>query len=251
MGRTISTDSGVLKQTQYSYSTRLKRIGTNPRSYCPATPVDLRCLSASWRRRYDSSRLETTATIRSKRSGWFAITRAIWTRRENSRRDKAKFDAAVKAAETGCPVSKLFKAEISVNADWNPRTHGSYRTFTLNVLPDDHTADSYRILIEEGKQYNAPHDSSSGAFVAVCDLSDRGVDAFEPSSYRGASRESSLARLLPLHLEHLEIVMCFIPKPRPRSHAGFYGPLSLLVLVEFGRWPVLGLPHAIRAGSAW
>jgi len=25
-------------------------------------------------------------------------------------------DAAVKAAETGCPVSKLFKAEISVNA---------------------------------------------------------------------------------------------------------------------------------------
>jgi lipoyl-dependent peroxiredoxin len=30
--------------------------------------------------------------------------------------DKAKFDAAVKNAETGCPVSKLFKAEISVSA---------------------------------------------------------------------------------------------------------------------------------------
>ena len=30
--------------------------------------------------------------------------------------DKAKFDAAVKAAEIGCPVSKLFKAEISVSA---------------------------------------------------------------------------------------------------------------------------------------
>ena len=29
---------------------------------------------------------------------------------------KAKFDTAVKAAETGCPVSKLFKAEISVSA---------------------------------------------------------------------------------------------------------------------------------------
>ena len=29
---------------------------------------------------------------------------------------KAKFDAAVKAAETGCPVSKLFKAEISVSS---------------------------------------------------------------------------------------------------------------------------------------
>jgi len=30
--------------------------------------------------------------------------------------DQAKFDAAVKGAETGCPVSKLFKAEITVNA---------------------------------------------------------------------------------------------------------------------------------------
>jgi osmotically inducible protein OsmC len=30
--------------------------------------------------------------------------------------DKAKFDTAVKNAETGCPVSKLFRAEISVNA---------------------------------------------------------------------------------------------------------------------------------------
>jgi osmotically inducible protein OsmC len=30
--------------------------------------------------------------------------------------DQAKFDEAVKAAETGCPVSKLFKAEITVTA---------------------------------------------------------------------------------------------------------------------------------------
>jgi len=29
---------------------------------------------------------------------------------------QAKFDAAVNAAQTGCPVSRLFKAEISVDA---------------------------------------------------------------------------------------------------------------------------------------
>jgi osmotically inducible protein OsmC len=29
---------------------------------------------------------------------------------------QAKFDAAVNAAQTGCPVSGLFKAEISVDA---------------------------------------------------------------------------------------------------------------------------------------
>ena len=30
--------------------------------------------------------------------------------------DRAKFDAAVRAAETGCPVSRLFRAEITASA---------------------------------------------------------------------------------------------------------------------------------------
>ncbi len=65
-----------------------------------------------------ASRLETTATISLEKVGdSFAITKShldLVARVPGA--DKAKFDAAVKAAETGCPVSKLFKAAISVSA---------------------------------------------------------------------------------------------------------------------------------------
>ncbi len=62
--------------------------------------------------------LETTATISLEKVGdGFAITKShLDLVAKVPGADKAKFDAAVKAAETGCPVSKLFKAEISVNA---------------------------------------------------------------------------------------------------------------------------------------
>jgi lipoyl-dependent peroxiredoxin len=65
-----------------------------------------------------ASRLETTATVSLEKVGdAFAITKSHLDLVANiPGADKAKFDAAVKNAETGCPVSKLFKAEISVNA---------------------------------------------------------------------------------------------------------------------------------------
>ena len=68
--------------------------------------------------RADGRKLETTATITLEKVGdGFSITKShldLVARVPGA--DKAKFDAAVKAAETGCPVSKLFKAEISVTA---------------------------------------------------------------------------------------------------------------------------------------
>src|SRR6266705_3416600 len=101
----ISTDSGVLKQTQYSFSTRFENgVGTNPEELLAAALT--------------ATKLETTATISLEKVGdGFSITKShldLTARIPGA--DKAKFDAAVKAAETGCPVSKLFKAEISVNA---------------------------------------------------------------------------------------------------------------------------------------
>ena len=64
------------------------------------------------------NRLDATATITlDKRSSGFAITKShIDLIADIPGANKAKFDAAVKAAETGCPVSKLFKAEITVSA---------------------------------------------------------------------------------------------------------------------------------------
>ena len=65
-----------------------------------------------------ASRLETTATVSLEKVGdAFAITKShLDLVAKIPGADTAKFDAAVKAAETGCPVSKLFKAEITVSA---------------------------------------------------------------------------------------------------------------------------------------
>lgn len=65
-----------------------------------------------------ATKLETTATVSlEKVDGGFAITKShLDLVAHVPGADKAKFDAAVKNAETGCPVSKLFKAEITVSA---------------------------------------------------------------------------------------------------------------------------------------
>jgi lipoyl-dependent peroxiredoxin len=119
---TISTDSGVLKQTQYSFSTRFENgVGTNPEELLAAAHAGCFAMALSAQlgnAGMTASKLETTATISlEKLADGFAITKSqldLVARVPGA--DKAKFDAAVKAAETGCPVSKLFKAEISVNA---------------------------------------------------------------------------------------------------------------------------------------
>lgn len=68
-----------------------------------------------------AQKLETTATVSLEKVGdSFSITKShLDLVATIPGADKAKFDAAVKAAEIGCPVSKLFKAEISVTAKLN------------------------------------------------------------------------------------------------------------------------------------
>lgn len=119
---TISTESGVLKQTQYSFSTRFANgVGTNPEELLAAAHAG--CFAMALSNELSNSgmvpsRLDATATISlEKVSGGFAITKShIDLVAEIPGANKAKFEAAVKAAETGCPVSKLFKAEITVSA---------------------------------------------------------------------------------------------------------------------------------------
>ena len=119
---TISTDSGVLQQTQYSFSTRFENgIGTNPEELLAAAHAACFTMALSGQlgnAGMTPSKLETTATISlEKLSDGFAITKShLDLVAHVPGADKARFDQAVKNAETGCPVSKLFKAEISVSA---------------------------------------------------------------------------------------------------------------------------------------
>lgn len=119
---TLSTDSGVLKQTQYSFSTRFENgAGTNPEELLAAAHAGCFTMALSAQlgnAGMTAQKLETTATISlEKLPDGFAITKShldLVARIPGA--DKSKFDAAAKAAETGCPVSKLFKTKISVTA---------------------------------------------------------------------------------------------------------------------------------------
>src|SRR5207302_8034805 len=119
---TISTESGVLKQTQYSFSTRFENgLGTNPEELLAAAHAGCFTMALSAQlgnAGMTASKLETTATVSlEKVADGFAITKShLDLIAHVSGADKAKFDTAVKNAETGCPVSKLRKSEISVNA---------------------------------------------------------------------------------------------------------------------------------------
>ena len=118
----LSTESGTLKQTHYSFSTRFENgVGTNPEELLAAAHAGCFTMALSAQlgaAGLTATKLETTATISLEKIGdGFSITKShldLVAQIPNA--DKAKFDAAVKAAETGCPVSKLFKAEITVNA---------------------------------------------------------------------------------------------------------------------------------------
>src|ERR1700694_3254840 len=119
---TISTQSSVLKETQYSFSTRFENgVGTNPEELLAAAHAGCFTMALSAQlggAGMIAEKLETTATIFLEKIGdSFSITKShLDLVAHIAGADKEKFDAAVKAAETGCPVSKLFKAEISVNS---------------------------------------------------------------------------------------------------------------------------------------
>ena len=118
----ISTESGVLKQTQYSFSTRFENgVGTNPEELLAAAHAG--CFAMALSNQLGSvgltpKKLEARATISiEKKSDGFTITKShIDLVAVIPGATQEQFQTAVKTAEVGCPVSKLFKAEISVSA---------------------------------------------------------------------------------------------------------------------------------------
>jgi osmotically inducible protein OsmC len=118
----VSTASGVLKDTQYSFSTRFENgAGTNPEELLAAAHAGRFTMALSAQlgnAGMTATRLETTCTITfEKLAEGFTITKShLDLVATIPGADKAKFEAADKAAETGCPVSRLFKTEISVTS---------------------------------------------------------------------------------------------------------------------------------------
>lgn len=118
----ISTDSGVLKQVPYSFKARFEdgTVGTSPEELLAAAHAGCftMALSGALGKAGMSGRLETVATVSIEKDGeGFTIAKShLDLVAHIPGADKTKFDAAVKAAEKGCPVSKLFKAEITISS---------------------------------------------------------------------------------------------------------------------------------------
>ncbi len=118
----LSVESGTFEQVPYSFKTRFESgKGTNPEELLAAAHAGCFAMALSaelGKVGIVPNKLTANAAITLDLvQGSFSITKShIELVAEIPGVDKTKFDAAVKAAETGCPVSKLFKAEVSVTA---------------------------------------------------------------------------------------------------------------------------------------
>ena len=119
---TISTDSGVLQKTQYSFSTRFEEgIGTNPEELIAAAHAG--CFSMALSGQLGAAgmvaeSIETTATVSLEQvgAGWEVTTVHLDVAVRIPGADAAAFETAAQNAKAGCPISKLLKAEITMDA---------------------------------------------------------------------------------------------------------------------------------------
>jgi lipoyl-dependent peroxiredoxin len=120
---TISTASGVLSSTPYSFKTRFEDgAGTNPEELIAAAhagcfSMALSLILGEAGMRPESIRTTATVSLVPDPQGGFMISEShldVTARIPGA--NKEAFEKAAAAAETGCPVSKLFKAKITMNA---------------------------------------------------------------------------------------------------------------------------------------
>lgn len=119
---TISTESGVLAQTQYSFSTRFENgVGTNPEELIAAAHAG--CFSMALSAQLGAAgmtaeRIATTASVTlDKVEGGFAISAVhLEVTAKIPGADRQKFETAANNAKSGCPVSKVLNAKITMQA---------------------------------------------------------------------------------------------------------------------------------------
>lgn len=121
----ITSQSGVLKDTQYSFNTRFENgIGTNPEELIAAAHAG--CFSMALSAELGKAGLtpesiDTTCTVTlDSVDGKPTITQShldVSVRIPGA--DEGKFNEAAQSAEKGCPVSRVLNAKISMSAKLN------------------------------------------------------------------------------------------------------------------------------------
>ena len=118
----LSTDSGVLTNTPYSFRTRFENEkGTNPEELIAAAHAGCFTMALAFRLQragYTAKELNTEAAVnleQDKES--FRITRSVLTLRASvPNLDQGTFARLAQDAEQNCPVSRVLRAEITLDA---------------------------------------------------------------------------------------------------------------------------------------
>ena len=118
----VSTESGALKAYPYGFASRFEGIpGTNPEELLAAAHAGCFTMALSLilgEAKLTAEKMDTSAKVTLEQvEGGFAIT-AVHLKLDAKipGADQATFDKLTGMAKAGCPVSKLFKAEITLEA---------------------------------------------------------------------------------------------------------------------------------------
>ena len=118
----LSTDSGVLKETQYSFATRFEQgVGTNPEELIAAAHAG--CFSMAFAAELGKAGLtpeaiRTTATITLDKTdaGWTVTESHLDMTVKIPGADAEKVLGIANAAKAGCPISRLLNAKVTLDA---------------------------------------------------------------------------------------------------------------------------------------
>jgi lipoyl-dependent peroxiredoxin len=116
----ISTESGALKEYPYGFASRFEgQRGSNPEELIAAAHASCFTMALSLilgEAKLTAERMETTAEVSLEQveGGWAVTAVKLSLKGKVPGADQAKFEQLAAKAKAGCPVSKLLKAEISL-----------------------------------------------------------------------------------------------------------------------------------------
>ncbi len=118
----VSSESGVLSNTPYSFHTRFEnQPGTNPEELIAAAHAG--CFSMALSAQLGNAgltpeRIDTNANLTMEKldSGWTITKVHLTVHAKVPGADAAKFTKAAEDAKAGCPISKVLNAKISMDA---------------------------------------------------------------------------------------------------------------------------------------
>ena len=118
----VSTDSGALRAAPYSFTTRFEEEkGTNPEELIAAAHAGCFTMALSGelgKAGITPESLRTTATVTMEKldAGWTVTESHLEVVGKIPGGSAEAFQKAAQAAETGCPISRLLKAKITMDA---------------------------------------------------------------------------------------------------------------------------------------